>query len=432
MNLLVVFIAFCCALVSTPVQSKTCSIFEPISCTEILEKLDWIKIDLETRCSQLQECIDSAEQKVDALSTPTCNQAIPINQAFMNMPQPQITQAGVYCLTETVTGSLLIDADNVTINFNSFSIADGNNLISSANHTNLAFFGHGSLKNGTVGINLSGCSTVGITDICFEDNGSACVLDSTNGFVIDSCTMFGQTSFGLNFLGGTKNGKIAWCSFFNNNVTSAISCSSCESLLFDAVTVNTNDLVFGFNIDDCQNCLLNRCQVNNNQTTSIAIGVSLANSRECACIDSSVNGNSGIFFVGYSDNDSTNTLFSNCQALNNNSRAGFQIQGIATCAIHCVAKNNSERGFQARSSSDCYLFNNQSIGNFTEGFFWDGINNTVFLRNYADGNGTNYLGVPTITRFDTSVGEFRDPLNNCIAVSPSDWDNISVEPCVQP
>ncbi len=434
------FTFLCFALAPVPAHSKTCSTFEPISCQEILNKLDWIKIDLETRCQELQDCIDIAEKKLDNLQTPTCDQAIAIDQDFMNMPQPQITQPGVYCLVESVTGSLLIDADNVTVNLNSFSISDADRLIECNNHTDITIQGFGVLKDAsTNGVLFTTCTGVIIDTINFEGCPTALQFSGVDTFRVDQCSVVGSTIRGM-FFDNSRNGKVSCCLLHDNSLTFVIFCNNSQNLIFSDIKVENNICLVGYRVNDSNNCQLINSSFNRNNNGVSFAGWQTLRSSDCILqnCEAQSNGLSILVptFTAFSNSGSNKIVFDFCRALNNVAQTtsrGFLFNNSTNCCVlNCLSKENSTNGFEVVSSTNCYLNNNKAIKNGTDGFFWDGANNNVFLSNYAEGNTTNYSGVPTIIRFDTTVGEFRDPVNSCTAVSPSDWDNISVEPCVQP
>ena len=143
-NLLVLIV-----LSSSMHAKKTCANFkicpEPESCITVQTRLDQIQQELSACCSSLNfRC------NVIRGCLANCDQSIPIDQDFMDTATPQITQSGVYCLVESVTGELIIDADNVTINMNDFVLTASVNGISSVNtHNNISVLGGGVLQNAT-------------------------------------------------------------------------------------------------------------------------------------------------------------------------------------------------------------------------------------------------------------------------------------------
>lgn len=435
MNMQKIILGF--LLLGSVVEScaKTCPPNTRLTCIDIKEQLDAIQTLQVNCCAALNLRLDQIDGFVSSF---TCEKSIIfIDQTFMNAAPPQITQEGVYCLVESVVGDLVIDADNVTINMNNFAISNGTNLISSTGHTDITINGFGALRNATAnGVLFTTCTGIKVSDINFENCETALECSAVNMFKVDHCSVVGSTTQGMRFITST-NGKVTCCQLHDNSLTNCITCDTAENILFSDIKVENNTCNIGYQNISVANVAYANASFNNNNTINgqTLHGWRFNQSQDSKCQNCYACRNGLMSIVGPSfmflSDTSNKIIFDACNACNNNiNNAAISINDSTNCCVlNCLSKENLLNGIQVLNSANSYVHKNTAVANASNGFFWDGINNNSFLSNYANANGTNYAGVPSIIRFDTSVGEFRDPLNACVAVSPSDWNNIAIEVC---
>lgn len=420
--------------------AKTCSVNDRVTCIEIKEGLAEIQATQTDCCDSLNNCALAILNGLE--DPPVCDQQIFIDQQFITTGSLNpITVSGSYCLIESVTGDLVIDADDVNINMNSFSISGGTNLISATGHSNITISGYGLLQSAaTNGISMTTCTNVVVDAVDFENCPTALSFSDVNNFNVAGSSVVGSSTSGMVF-DASVNGNISRCLLHDNTFGSGILLSNASSnVLVKDVNVTNNDggaTMRGFQVSGSSNCTLLNCKANQNLATSNLAGFYIFNAssdcllKECYALSNGSNADASTN-LAFNIAAANKIVIDSCTAndgASSNIAIGFDVNSSTNCCIrNSNAKRNAVGGFNVTTSSDCYVQNNTALSN-TTGFEYDGSNSNVFLGNYAEGNGTNYSGVLSVIAFDTSAGEFRDPLNSCTAVSPSDWSNIAVEAC---
>lgn len=398
-----------------------CPMDERITCVEILEKIADLKQSITECCAELQTCLEETNSLIDSIVTPSCAVAMAISQADMPFT---ITASGQYCLQETVTGTLTIDADDVSLNMNGFMISGGstNNIVATG-HTNIT------IANGAVGdagvsgngILLTTCTTVSIFNVNFQDSQTGCHLVATTNIRIHGCS-FSEHQTGLLFE-QSLDGKITCCQMDQTQFNVSVDTSR-NLNFFDIVISTTVANSGGVNVVDSENCIFNTISVvaSNGVAVSQSSSLLFYNSKCVHVTD------------GIITDSTTDVAFVNCSA-NGGTNGYFLNEDTRLCLLNCSAIANSNHGFQLISQVDSYLFNNKALNNGIRGFYVSAAGTEALLRNYAQSNGAmpstdNYVGFPvnySITTFNTAIGTgvFNRNAGGGLP-RPTDWDNISV------
>lgn len=419
---------------------------DPTPCFQIQDKIFEIKKDIEICCVNLEQKIDQIMEEVVVLPE-LCERQTVIDQDFINSATPQITQPGSYCLVEDVTGSLVIDADDVCLLLNGHTMTGASNVIEVAGHNNIFILGSGVIKGGSPnGILMTTCTTVAVQDVFFEGNETGLQFDDVHGIRLNNLSFTGHTTVSMIFANGSCNGKIVCVNIFDNPASLGIDVNGSFNLVFDTCRYSNNNTgasqFRGFRVrNNSSNCNFINCYANNNTTT-------MGNSRgflfntvtDCYCFGCEFNKNQNpdgtSNLDGFFVTDAAKIILDSCLALentgvNNTSGRGFVINNSeACCIISCVAKTNTWQGFRVfgNSSNNNYLANNIAMDN-NSGFALTGAGtDNIFFGNYANGNNTNFDVstdyAPTFT-FDSTMGTFS-PLGN--RINPvTKWDNIAVD-----
>lgn len=446
-----------------------------LTCEEIREQLTEINSAQQACCDELNACLDQINQLLD---TYTCSQpVIFIDQNFMDTATLNpITQPGNYCLTESVMGRLVIDSDDVVVNLNDYSISGTDTLIEAANHQNI-MVQNGLLLNAVVnGLLFQNCTNCVLEDLIADGCATGFSFENVFCFDVKNCTTQNATTRGLSLFQSIE-GRVSDFTVQNSDVEQGVFLQLCRNLLLknilvcnNSITVTPARLVGLFNN---VSCVFEKCSLVNNTGVNELSGFFINNTRGCSfknCLVHSLFGvsvesyrfNTGsrdcvlkdcasleVGVIGFPTTTSrgfyvtslaSNIVLDSCLAIatraNGQAGEGFLVEECdAVCVVNCFAKANTRTGFTSGSNNNAYFFNNTSLNNTDFGFRRLGLNNdSLFLGNFGEGSGvTEYEGgIPSVIRFDVSAGEFRDPLNSCTAVSPSDWNNIAVTLCPQP
>lgn len=399
-------------------------------CEEVGVQLDMLQQDFDVCCQSLTATCQLVQDAV--LSALACQRAIEIDQALINSAAPQITQPGRYCLTENVStagGPLVINANNVEIHLNGFTMSGGTNAIQATGDRSIKVM-DGSI-NGTTqdGILFTNCSSVQISNIVFTNTQqSAIQLSGVNGFRINNCSITGaDAGGGANhvLVSNSSNGVLNCCSIFDSLNGFGFGIFDSNTIFCKELNVSRNaSLSRGFVVTNGSAISFIESKFNNN--TNCQFGFSLLGvTNGVVCRQCQVNGNSGNPVLGFaSGSDVFDVVFDSCQCMNNQSAViGFNILGDRFSLINNIAKGNVGQGFSISNvSEDSFVQNNIALANTTIGFV-NGINaNNGFFGNYAQANGANY---------SASIGANEDfTIASATFVTtgtPVTWNNINAQ-----
>lgn len=396
------------------------------TCKAALRKLNWLRKRITTCCDELDQLFILVEQETSKFNS--CDTPFLIDQAFIDDPaQNPITASGHYCLQEDVTGTLIVNADNVWIDLNNH-ILDGvftGGIDITANHRNIAIRnGIISGTNGSVGaIRSSGTSNLAVENVTFGQTASANLVGlrlfaGVNNFLVRNCNFANNNNAIIITL--SSNGKISDCLVkngidgFSGDFAMQLAGNTSSVLVKNTSFVqNANTTVV--NVTGSNSCIFDQCNFNTNTGTT---ALRFDTSSSCVCVDcmSNQNPNATGFLV---TNVSSEIVFDRCYSSNNDT--GFWFNGVSqNCIFNSFAKQNSVDGFLVNDGASNYLHANTAINNTGAGFAGSGSN--VWTSNVASANGTNYtVGIPgPFAVFDLSDAMFTS--------TETAWDNIDVQP----
>lgn len=393
------------------VENVDCSNNAPSTINEINSTLDG--------CCTTIHSIDS---KVDVLlvdADDACD-AVIVHQTDVNAQGGiyTITTSGRYCLAEDITGSFLVNGDQVTIDLNSHIII----VLSTIPGIELSG-GHGALviTNGAlIGTTIPGDPTwrdrVGpVIGIQLDNNAGANVVDnvvveffdvgiliSGGGNTIKSVRC-GNCMTGLQCLLGDT--LLVTDSIFDTNFVNGLEFSNSTLTVRDTVFNNSKTPPSSANcmwLHDAATIRLEGCTFNNSPN----YGLLIDNCNEVYCIDCVATDNAvdGFFVQTMSgiDRVSSDIVFNNCIAGGNNMGDGFHALDVFNLVMNnCTAQNNQNGFFTEGSTSgiasiirSCTAQGNTNSGTGV------GFKNTIgnngtskFYSNVACANDINYQGV---------------------------------------
>ncbi len=211
-----------------------------------------------------------------------------------------IDVSGVYCLSNDIIGSIIINADNVTLDLNNHTINGlGVGVGVQVNAGSNRMVKNGRIVNFATGILIDGNSDTQLNDIIINGYSSAGVQANNSGTIyIDSLLMNGTlTSVGL------------VCTGTNN------------AYLVERVTVDggTSGFIFA-NIADS---VIQECQFTNGTTVGSAVGFAFQSGGANQCNNCAVKNLSGdVSANGFFIDDSSSIILTNCIVQNIISSAG--------------------------------------------------------------------------------------------------------------
>lgn len=396
-------------------------------------------------CTDLTTEIDQVISKAQSILP--CNQYFSIAQTDIPLT---ISSSGNYCLSENILTltpnvAITIDADDVTIDLNGFSISGGSTLLqTTTGHRNITI-SNGSLENaepnGTAdgyGLFVNGSTTVELNNVIISGNLVGVLFVDTNGIKINSCNVLQNSGAGIVF-SNSSSGVIQETLIVDNVFTSSFelpggliespnACliTSSSGLTFietqfshNSSTVGAFDVVL---LESSSNCIFELCSASNN--TSDGVGFKSSETQAIIWLESQADNNSDGFIITTSSRE---IELAQCMATNNSSN-GFMITGtsFACHVVECAAYGNSGNGFEvSQNSNNNILRRCSAIGN-DNGFSVDATSSTVLFSNYTENNTQNYQVVttdftPTYTHIISSgtYGPVTPRLGNV-----TKWDNI--------
>lgn len=416
-------------------------------CYTISGKLKNLSSTIDTCCTDLSTELDDTIAKVDGLLP--CEQSILFDQSDIPLT---ISASGTYCLSENVSTvtpnrAITIDADDVTINLNNFSVSGGTNVIeTTTGHRNITIR-NGLIQNATptvttngYGLFVNNATSVVVQDVTFANNLVGALFSDSRLINMSTCNFTQNIGAGLVF-NESINAKISDVLVHDNAFTSNFelpgggpiasnAClieSSTSFTLVNSIFSNNNRTGGAWNVvyvDNSRMCNFDSCYANSNLGT--ADGFVFDSSSDCICLNCSGNNNRSGFVV----NGSSAITLNNCTGQNNTNDGIFFNGGINCCVQECTAKNNTQRGFALSANSDNNFIRNCAALSNNVGFFKSGDSATIFFGNYAQNNTTfNYNGstnfIPTFT-YDISAGTYTPQPNRTGDVTA--WDNINAMP----
>lgn len=192
-----------------------------------LENLDAVIIsDLEASASLLDSIFDIAFSELDAVNdTAHCLVQTAIKQSDLPL---LISASGEYVVCEPLvhngSPAITINADNVVLNLNQYTLTTNNRAVVSTGHNNITIR-NGAIRSGREAVVISSATTVAIADLeIYEPADIAVHCTTVNGLHMSGSTVHGNNGFvtgaatpGAFYLDTVDNGTV-----INSHVMSAI------------------------------------------------------------------------------------------------------------------------------------------------------------------------------------------------------------------
>lgn len=405
-----------------------------------LEEIAIVTIDPFIALNAIESKLEIAESLIDPIQSTAdllddCI-GIPITQADVGTTGYSITTGGKYFLAENITFSpasgipaIEIDADNVTLDLNGFTITQGNNQmnvigVEIINARADILIQNGTIRN-TIGEGIS-CTTnfnnltLNNLNILNAGVGTAGMgIDASDGIALGSETTSSQNLIITNCL-------------VDNCQDEGIDMDRVTNIIIRDCIVNgaRGDAGIGFRTQ-CQNIFITNCTLNNNLNSGLLIAAQLSAKNivinGCRTFNNGADG-----FEIRQPLSPSNIAFTNNQ-IYNNGRHGINLiantlpaRPIQRCVIaYNYIANNVLDGIHLDKSNvdDNFVFRNTFVENGS-----NSIDNATgatnsFLGNYAfKSSGTNYVaGGSTIN--STAVNT-----NSAFSTQPVFWRNINATP----
>ncbi|HEV2601082.1 MAG TPA: right-handed parallel beta-helix repeat-containing protein [Candidatus Babeliales bacterium] len=335
----------------------------------------------------IQDTICELTNKIDAL---VCCEDL---CAATVITEAQIlSESGIYCLGNDVTGTIIITGSSITLNLNGYVVLSGSDGIAVASTASDVRIRNGSVRGSGAdrGIFINGATDVRIEDVTCEnweigiyaldaftvtfdhvmcnDNGTATIFENSVGAVVRNST-FNNNEFGALAV----NGSIV--EFINCSASGGTQISSDCSLRGQSVPALR---------------VINRLKAKNmtrRASSNSLVGFLCDNAtalyRDCSAFNFAVG-----FTSEFGQIDAFNAVAESCCI-------GFSPIGDRATLTNCIAENNFEAGFFSGTGLGEVIFREcVAKGNFGFGFFDDtlGTDNVsnMYLNCVACNNGTNY------------------------------------------
>ena len=264
----------------------------PLSINAVVSQVDAAVSGIDSVISAISIMGDVLESKIEA-QKPACTAEI------LTGPTT-ITESGNYCVNNSFSGSLIIDADNVSVDVNGYVITGD---VTIADHTNVEVW------NGTIDGNgsdalvaQSGCSDIQIHQIVVRNAQRGIYFDTVSKSTVSGCMLLNNTtglqlenSF-LNTIEKTQAKQNTDAGF--DLISSTTNCfKECKAIDTGKNNAAVDGSVFGFVSDNGADNIFERCIANATQNISatafstVVAGFGLKGSEKCTKIIDSESAN---------------------------------------------------------------------------------------------------------------------------------------------
>lgn len=292
-------------------------------------KLDSIESSMAAQSSidVLDSKIDLLDSKIDLLDSQSCCESTVI------MGTTTITASGPYCLTQDIQGTITINADNVTLDLNCYSLTDASyGIIINNNRSDV------SIKNGTVGGGTT-ANQIGISV------GSGCSRIAVKNVAVVGCELVA-----LDF-GGTNSSPIKTIDIDRCRVEKSeigLQIDNVQGGLIKQCAMSFN--LIGIYFDESETLIVDNCSSFNNEGAGFELKLSSNNCfRNCKAIKNGEIGSDNAF--GFVSSNGSCNMFQGCIAQDTKANstssskmaAGFALIGTEQKSIisHCTSKSTT-------------------------------------------------------------------------------------------
>ncbi|HEV2601081.1 MAG TPA: right-handed parallel beta-helix repeat-containing protein [Candidatus Babeliales bacterium] len=278
-----------------------------------------------------------------------------------------LSESGIYCLGNDVTGTIFIAGSGITLNLNGYTIFAGSDGIAVSDTASDVRIKNGFIQGTSVdrlsedrGIFISGARDVRIADVTCQNWAIGIYFVDATAGTLDRVVCDRNR---VGFLCEQSLGLVIRNSVFSDNVLRGAQSSSCSSVEF-----------------------INCSAFHSSGADSEVIGFSSNGAtivyRDCTAFNLGLG-----FIVDFGRGD-----FFNC--VSNGNIIGFEVDGDAATVNNCVAQDNIGSGFFSVPDQGEVVFRNclakgNGIGFGEVGAITDDIKN-MYLNCIACNNGTNY------------------------------------------
>ncbi|HEV2601083.1 MAG TPA: right-handed parallel beta-helix repeat-containing protein [Candidatus Babeliales bacterium] len=369
--------------------------------------------------SCIQDTLCALVEKVDNLAScedNTCAATV-ITEAQL------LSDSGIYCLGNDVTGTIIITGSSITLNLNGHVVLSGSDGIAVASTASDVRIKNGFVRGSGAdrGIFINGATDVRIEDVTCEnwENG----IYALDAFTVTlDRVMCNENEVGVLFENSTAavvrnsafNDNLLGTLSINGSIVEFINCSALGEIASDCLRQRAVVDQSALNRFGGKNAM--RACTQNNETIGFGCGDATALYRDCSAFN--------LFFGFMAEGGQTDTFNSVAQG----SFIGFALFGDRHTLTNCLAENNFEAGFASETfqgSGEVIFRECVAKGNFGYGFLetdvvTDNVSN-MYLNCVACNNGTNYspniLGAnnapvttPTAARgFDNIDCDLKEP-----------------------
>ena len=316
-----------------------------------------------------------------------------------------ITAPGVYRLSADIVGTITIAASNVTLDLNNKKIIGASVGVSCANQTGITIQ-NGILQNNTEHILITSCTNVTIENVDFIGGQTGVLLQSVESGAINNCSLQSLSSSGI-FLQTCSLIQCTNLEFYENTVSSVLTCSFSNAVIFDTIEVAHNTFnqslnvpeflpqsyiasIFITNSNDVQ---LNNCSLTNNFYTENNVA---AYTLPMCGIE-----------VFRSDARIQTFIFSNNSATAESAFSLAPFTAINVDAAFTVEINNLECNTNnGLASPDFAIVSAVSVNGYNANFSATKTHNLIITNGVCSGNQLQPVGIFTSFQLDN--------INNCV------------------
>ena len=234
-----------------------------------VEYMNGIKISFHMACVAIILC---------RVGAPVYARQFTSGTAFVIVGPSTITQPGVYQLGNDIVGTVTIAASNVTLDLNNKRLggASVDVGIYCTNQTDV-IIQNGILQNSNQHVLISTCTNVTIEDVDFIGGQTGVLFEAVESGAIDNCSLRQLNSSGI-FLQTCSLIQCTNLEFYENTVSSVLTCSFSNAVIFDTIEVAHNTFNQNLNVPEflpqiyvasifvtnSNDVLINKCSLTNN------------------------------------------------------------------------------------------------------------------------------------------------------------------------
>lgn len=315
-------------------------------------------------------------------------------QAILISTPTTITASGSYCLSNNITGTIMVNAHNVVVDLNDYTVSNGQIIINAKNNVTIK---HGILSNaltGTCALSITGCSNSIIEDLLIINPNDGIQCGQSTNIIIKNCIISGAQKNGIDILG-------------------TVTALHIED--FEIINTSSNALYINGNVQDL---FLQNGHIKFSNGIRAEAGLLITNAK---FIDLFVEGTPAALFPMIFLGTSNNFFFDTVHIAD--AGQGIRFSSLSNSLLqHCVIKNIATPLASAGSAFrldggnnnqfiDCIAFSMVTTGSTTlDAFKITNVNNCIFKNCSVEG----VTGVNGATTGFNSSGSQRITIENCL------------------